>query len=41
MLIQTMSIEQTLQQEIEESNRWLDIEKRTPHTNEIFKKESN
>jgi hypothetical protein len=36
-----MSIQQDLQNEIEESKRWLDRETDESTTNEIFKKESN
>jgi hypothetical protein len=36
-----MSIQQTLLKEIEDSKRWIEVEKDDLHTNEILKKELN
>jgi hypothetical protein len=41
MLIQSMPIEQRLQQEIEESKRWLNLEKMKELTKENLRKELN
>jgi hypothetical protein len=41
MLIQSMTIEQTLLQEIEESKRWVNLEKTKVLTKENLRKELN